>query len=419
MVRGVRFSPDLVVVVGVGEHPEPPGGRRGRAAGEADVGVVAVLARVPARLADGVRDAVVSDVAEQRRRRVDHARAGAQPHVEQRVDAFAAVVEIGGARRGRDPVEVDVRLVDPAHAGVDPECELAGAGVAQIVGAETGLAVVGRPVRIVDHVVVGVGLEALGEPEAQGRLQFVRHRQRCRREGHPLLGAGGGSRGGAQQRQGGEGGAAHGRPHSKRRRSGTRSTSPSRSVIIDSIAPPRSTALKLKRYSRSWPVEVGAAQLDALGRREAVEPARERDRLQERGARLDLDHAGGRDLAHHVDREGAVGLVDRDHRDEDAGTDREVRGQPVGDGALDRLDRASGGTDRAGERHRDAAVGQHQELTVQRVVLEHGDRELVTRLDSVAGTLGHRQRRRHQDGQRGEQSLSHRSCLWFLLFRSF
>ena len=37
------------------------------------------------------------------------------------------------------------------------------------------------------------------------------------------------------------------RPHSKRRRSGTMITSPSRSVIIDWIAPPRSTALKLKR----------------------------------------------------------------------------------------------------------------------------------------------------------------------------
>ena len=42
--------------------------------------------------------------------------------------------------------------------------------------------------------------------------------------------------------------AAHGgRPHSNRRRSGTMITSPSRSAIIDWMAPPRSTALKLNR----------------------------------------------------------------------------------------------------------------------------------------------------------------------------
>ena len=39
---------------------------------------------------------------------------------------------------------------------------------------------------------------------------------------------------------------------------------------------------------------IGAAQLDALGRGEGGEPARERDRLQERGARLDLDEDGRR-----------------------------------------------------------------------------------------------------------------------------
>ena len=102
--------------------------------------------------------------------------------------------------------------------------------------------------------------------------------------------------------------------------------------------------------------------------------------------------------------------ADRGHRDEDARADGEVRGEPVGDRALDRVDRAPGGLDRAGERHRDAAVGQHQRVAVQRLVLEHGDRELVAGLDAVARALRVRQRRGEQRQQGREQEISHRTA---------
>ena len=54
---------------------------------------------------------------------------------------------------------------------------------------------------------------------------------------------------------------------------------------------------------------IGAAQLDALGGGEAVEPAGERDGLQERGAGLDLELARVADLADDVDREGLASSV--------------------------------------------------------------------------------------------------------------
>ena len=53
---------------------------------------------------------------------------------------------------------------------------------------------------------------------------------------------------------------------------------------------------------------VGAAELDALGRGEAVETAGERDRLKKGGAGLDLDLARAADLADDVDREGQPGV---------------------------------------------------------------------------------------------------------------
>ena len=56
------------------------------------------------------------------------------------------------------------------------------------------------------------------------------------------------------------------------------------------------------------------------------------------------------------------------------------------------LDRAAGGGDAAGERHRDAAVGQHQHLAVQRVVLEHGHGERSRRAGSGSPRSGRRPR---------------------------
>ena len=136
----------------------------------------------------------------------------------------------------------------------------------------------------------------------------------------------------------------------------------------------------------------------------------ERDRLEQRRAGLDLAGARLADLADDEDREGLARIADRGHRDEDARADGEVRGEAVGDGALDRVDRAAGGLDRAGEGHRDAAVGQDQRVAVQRLVLEHGDRELVPRLDAVAGALRVREWRGEQRHQGREQEIPHRTA---------
>ena len=158
-----------------------------------------------------------------------------------------------------DELEVSAGLVERAQAGVEPEREALGRGPLKVVERDAGVAVVARARRGVVEVVVRVGDQALGErggEDAAGGPARRRGRGDRGRPGHGVgrpwaraaePGDSGGNPGGSRQGQGGESGAPHRPPHSKRRRSGTTITSPSRIVIMDWMAPPRSTALKLKR----------------------------------------------------------------------------------------------------------------------------------------------------------------------------
>ena len=225
---------DVLGIVEVGgEQAEFVGARRVGAEREAEIGVGAILGGVflERRQVVGHR-ALDVEVAEE----IDPARAEAEAGVEGGVGAFLEIVEIGGARRGEHELEGLVRLPERAQAGVEAEAEVLGLGLPQEVEAEPGVAVVAVAGRGVVEVVVGVDHGALRDRRGQRR---------------PRPGPGPGRWRGESRRQppgsGRRGRRVASPPHSKRRRSGTTMTSPSRMVIIDWMAPPRSTALKLKR----------------------------------------------------------------------------------------------------------------------------------------------------------------------------
>ncbi len=99
------------------------------------------------------------------------------------------------------------------------------------------------------------------------------------------------------------------------------------------------------------------------------------------------------------------------HGDEDVGRVGEVRGDAAHEVALDIGGGAAAGLHGAGEGKVEAAVGQDQDLAVERAVLEHLDGENVARIETIAAlSLGRAGQELHrEEGREGQEDHPHLS----------